>query len=158
MSAKMRCPNCGHELQDFRNPVPTVDVIIETGNGIGIVLIRRRNPPPGWALPGGFVDYGETLEEAARREAFEETGLRVNLLRQLHSYSQPDRDPRLHTISTVFLATAEGLPTAGDDAAEAQIFNKENLPPLAFDHQEIINDYYRAKKPGCQGPDPFSGR
>jgi len=154
----MRCPNCGHELQDFRNPVPTVDVIIETGNGIGIVLIRRRNPPPGWALPGGFVDYGETLEEAARREAFEETGLRVNLLRQLHSYSQPDRDPRLHTISTVFLATAEGLPTAGDDAAEAQIFNKENLPPLAFDHQEIINDYYRAKKPGCQGPDPFSGR
>jgi len=109
-------------------------------------------------LPGGFVDYGETLEEAARREAFEETGLRVNLLRQLHSYSQPDRDPRLHTISTVFLATAEGLPTAGDDAAEAQIFNKENLPPLAFDHQEIINDYYRAKKPGCQGPDPFSGR
>jgi 8-oxo-dGTP diphosphatase len=155
MSAKMRCPNCGHELQDFRNPVPTVDVIIETGNGI--VLIRRRNPPPGWALPGGFVDYGETLEEAARREAFEETGLRVNLLRQLHSYSQPDRDPRLHTISTVFLATAEGLPTAGDDAAEAQIFNKENLPPLAFDHREIINDYYRAKKTGCQGPDPFSG-
>ncbi len=150
----MNCPKCGHKLQDFRNPLPTVDVIIETMNGI--VLIRRRNPPPGWALPGGFVDYGETLEEAARREAFEETGLRVHLLRQLHSYSRPDRDPRFHTISTVFLATAEGLPTGGDDATEARIFTEENLPPLAFDHREIINDYYRTKRSGDQGPDPIS--
>ena len=142
----MKCPKCGYQLQDFRNPVPTVDVIIEINNGI--VLIRRRNPPPGWALPGGFVDYGETLEDAARREAFEETGLRVQLIRQLHSYSRPDRDPRLHTISTVFLATAEGMPIGGDDASEALIFTEENLPPLAFDHQEIINDYYRTKKSG----------
>lgn len=140
----MRCPKCGHELQDLRNPLPTVDVIIECGNGI--VLIRRRNPPPGWALPGGFVDYGETLENAARREAFEETGLQVRLVRQLHSYSHPDRDPRFHTISTVFLATAEGLPVSGDDAAEARIFTRDSLPLLAFDHQEIIDDYYRAKK------------
>jgi ADP-ribose pyrophosphatase YjhB (NUDIX family) len=107
-------------------------------------------------LPGGFVDYGETLEEAARREAYEETGLRVQLLRQLHSYSRPDRDPRLHTISTVFLATAEGQPTGGDDAAEARIFTRENLPLLAFDHREIINDYYRAKQTDCQGPHPYS--
>ena len=150
---KINCPKCGHELRVFRNPVPTVDVIIETGNGI--VLVRRLNPPPGWALPGGFVDYGETLEEAARREAFEETGLQVKLSRQLHTYSRPDRDPRLHTISTVFLATAQGSPVAGDDAGEARIFNKDNLPPLAFDHQEIINDYYRAKKTGCQTTYPL---
>jgi ADP-ribose pyrophosphatase YjhB (NUDIX family) len=141
---RRRCPNCGYELQNFRNPVPTVDVIIECGQGI--VLIRRRNPPLGWALPGGFVDYGETLEDAARREALEETGLLVRLSKQLHTYSRPNRDPRLHTISTVFLATAEGLPRGGDDAAEAQIFMKENLPPLVFDHLEIINDYFRAKK------------
>lgn len=147
-----RCPKCGHKLQIFRNPLPTVDVIIETGPGI--VLVKRRNPPPGWALPGGFVDYGETLEDAARREAFEETGLRVELLRQLHSYSRPDRDPRFHTISTVFLATAEGSPTGGDDATEARIFTRDNLPPLAFDHQEIINDYYHSQETGRQGPHP----
>ncbi len=148
----MHCPKCGQELQKFRNPVPTVDVIIEISGGI--VLIKRKNPPPGWALPGGFVDYGESLEEAARREALEETGLHVRLVRQLHTYSRPDRDPRLHTISTVFLATAEGLPKGGDDAAEARVFPPGELPPLAFDHQEIIDDYYRdrAEGPGDHGP------
>lgn len=135
------CPHCGKEQESFRNPVPTVDVIIETEGGI--VLIRRRNPPPGWALPGGFVEYGESLESAAFREALEETGLQVKLVEQFHTYSNPSRDPRMHTISTVFIATAQGILEAGDDAAEAAVFTRENLPALAFDHQEIIDDYYR---------------
>lgn len=138
---RAQCPNCGKELERFRNPVPTVDVIIETGGGI--VLIRRNNPPPGWALPGGFVEYGESLESAALRESFEETGLRVRLVEQFHTYSNPNRDPRRHTISTVFIATAHGVPRGGDDAAEAAVFTGDNLPTLAFDHQEIIDDYYR---------------
>jgi 8-oxo-dGTP diphosphatase len=139
----MNCPKCGKPLKKFRNPVPTVDVIID--NGEGIILIKRKNPPHGWALPGGFVDYGETLEDAARREALEETGLKVVLKGQLHSYSDPARDARLHTISTVFLASAEGRPTGGDDALEAAVFSKDKLPPLVFDHQDILNDYYRTK-------------
>lgn len=133
------CPSCGLPVPRYRNPVPTVDIIIETAGGI--VLIERANPPPGWALPGGFVDYGESLEEAAVREAREETGLQVTLLRQLHTYSAPDRDPRQHTISTVFIATASGAPTAGDDARQARVFRPDQLPPLAFDHQHIIQDY-----------------
>jgi ADP-ribose pyrophosphatase YjhB (NUDIX family) len=123
--------------------VPTVDAIIEVGDKI--VLVERRNPPHGWALPGGFVDYGETLEDAVRREAFEETGLRITLKGQFHTYSKPDRDPRLHTITTVFLATAEGCPTGGDDALQAAVFDPEDLPSLAFDHRDILNDYYRSK-------------
>lgn len=138
---RTHCPHCGKKSEKFRNPVPTVDVIIETGGGI--VLIKRKNPPPGWALPGGFVEYGESLESAALRESFEETGLRVKLVEQFHTYSSPNRDPRRHTISTVFIATAGGIPRGGDDAAEAAVFTGENLPTLAFDHQEIIDDYYR---------------
>jgi len=138
---KPHCPQqCRAERPSFRNPIPTVDVIIEMQGGI--VLIKRLNPPPGWALPGGFVEYGESLESAARREALEETGLRVKLLEQLHTYSNPGRDPRMHTISTVFLATAQGTPRGGDDATEAAVFTRDNLPPLAFDHQKIIDDYY----------------
>jgi ADP-ribose pyrophosphatase YjhB (NUDIX family) len=128
-------------LEQFRNPIPTVDVIIETEGGI--VLVRRKNPPHGWALPGGFVEYGESLESAALRESFEETGLRVKLVEQIHTYSKPNRDPRMHTISTVFLAIAQGHPHGGDDAAEAAVFSRDNLPPLVFDHQEMIDDYYR---------------
>ena len=139
----MQCSKCGGELEKFRNPVPTVDVIIEIGGKI--VLVKRRNPPYGWALPGGFVDYGETIEDAARREAFEETGLQVTLKGQFHTYSKPDRDPRLHTITTVFLAVAEGCPTGGDDALEAVVFDVGNLPALVFDHKEILGDYYNAK-------------
>ncbi len=135
----MHCPHCGNELP-YRNPVPTVDVIIEI-NG-GIVLVERKNPPHGWALPGGFVDYGESLEAAAVREAREETGLEVRLLRQLHTYSDPRRDPRQHTISTVFVAKATGEPVAGDDAAKAKIFQKGELPPLAFDHARIVHDHF----------------
>ncbi len=136
----MRCPHCGAEIPVYRNPVPTVDIIIETGGGI--VLIKRKNPPHGWALPGGFVDYGESFEKAAVREAREETGLDVRLVRQFHTYSDPDRDPRQHTASTVFIATAQGSPRGADDAAEAAIFTRDNLPPLVFDHARILADYF----------------
>jgi ADP-ribose pyrophosphatase YjhB (NUDIX family) len=94
-----------------RNPLLTVDAIIEIDKGI--ILIKRKNPPAGWAIPGGFVDYGETLEEAAIREMKEETSLDINLVRQFHTYSDPDRDPRHHTVSTIFIATARGIPKAG---------------------------------------------
>ena len=124
-----------------RNPYPTVDVIIE--NGGGIVLIERKNPPHGWAIPGGFVDWGESLEEAAVREAREETSLHVRLIRQFHTYSDPRRDPRHHTITTVYIASAEGNPRAADDAKAIGIFTRDNLPPsLAFDHADILNDYF----------------
>ncbi len=125
-------------------PVITVDAIIETGGGI--VLIKRKNPPPGWALPGGFVDYGETLEEATCREMKEETGLDIKLVRQFHTYSDPKRDPRHHTISTVFIARASGILQAGDDAAEAKIFMRETLPEdIVFDHRQILEDYFNEK-------------
>ncbi len=128
-----------------RNPTPTVDLIIEL-KGRGIVLIRRRNPPFGWALPGGFVDYGESLEMAAVREAMEETSLDVKLVRQFHTYSDPGRDARQHTISTVFIAQAGGDPVAADDASEAGIFTSESLPgDLAFDHEEILRDYFEER-------------
>ena len=106
-------------MKEYKNPVPTVDIIIEIqreDGKEGIVLIKRKNPPHGWAIPGGFVDYGESLEEAAVREAKEETSLDVQLKKQLHTYSDPDRDPRQHTISTVFVASARGRPKAEDDA------------------------------------------
>lgn len=127
-----------------KNPVPTVDIIIRYMNGI--ILIKRKNPPSGWAIPGGFVDYNETLETAAVREAKEETGLEVRLIRQFHSYSDPKRDPRQHTISTVFIAEASGKAEAGDDAAEIGVFKKDNLPDnIAFDHNEILNDYFTGR-------------
>ena len=106
------------------------------------MLIERKNPPAGWAIPGGFVDYGESLEDAARREAKEETGLDVTLVRQFHTYSDPARDPRRHTMSTVFIATAKGKPEGADDALRAELFSLDKLPsPLAFDHARILDDY-----------------
>ncbi len=127
-----------------RNPVLTVDAIIEIDGGI--ILIKRKNPPPGWAIPGGFVDYGETLEDAVIREAKEETGLDINLSRQFHTYSTPKRDPRHHTVSTIFIATSSGKPAAGDDAAEAKTFTRENLPEeIAFDHRQILEDYFEGR-------------
>lgn len=135
------CPQCGYKFTRYRNPVPTVDIIVEL-QGQGLVLIERQKPPSGWALPGGFVDYGESLEEAAVREAKEETGLEVKLLGQFHSYSAPDRDPRQHTITTVFVACATGIPQAGSDARSLAVFPPEALPePLAFDHARILQDY-----------------
>jgi len=130
-----------------RNPFPTVDIIIEVEGGI--VLIKRRNPPPGWAIPGGFVDYGESVEAAAIREAKEETGLDVRLTRLLGVYSDPGRDPRSHTISTVFVARASGRPVADDDAADAGVFMDSTLPEeIAFDHRAILEDYFKNKVPG----------
>lgn len=128
----------------FKNPIPTIDIIIEVKEGI--VLIKRKNPPFGWALPGGFVDYGESLEKAAIREAREETSLDVNLIRQFHTYSDPDRDERFHTISTVYIARAQGEPKAADDANEIGVFNKDNLPfPIVFDHAKILDDYFKKR-------------
>lgn len=127
-----------------RNPFPTVDIIIEMPDGI--VLIKRKNPPHGWAIPGGFVDYGESLEQAAVREAKEETSLDVELTRQFHTYSDPKRDPRFHTVSTVFIAKADGTPKAADDAAEIAVFRKGGLPsPLCFDHAHILDDYFNSR-------------
>lgn len=139
------CPHCGKETTRYRNPVPTVDIIIRAGEEI--ILIERRNPPLGWALPGGFVDYGESLEEAAIREAREETGLEIENLRQFRAYSDPSRDPRQHNISMVFIANARGTAVAGDDAKNVRLFPLHGLPdPLCFDHARILQDYIAGKK------------
>lgn len=140
MKQLLSCPDCGGKIETWHNPVPTVDIIIRIG--AGVVLIKRQNPPFGWALPGGFVDYGESLETAALREAREETGLDVHDLRQFRAYSDPGRDPRQHTISMVFSACAKTAPIAGDDAAEARVFPLDKLPEsLCFDHGKILADY-----------------
>ena len=139
------CPACGQVVKKYRNPFPTVDIIIETA--AGIVLIERKNPPYGWALPGGFVDYGESLETAAAREAKEETSLTVDNLRLLGCYSDPGRDERMHTISAVYIAQGHGTPQAADDAARLEIFQPGNLPQtLCFDHAAILADYVAAKE------------
>jgi ADP-ribose pyrophosphatase YjhB (NUDIX family) len=139
----IQCPSCNHEIELFQNPLPTVDIIIEIESR-EIVLIKRKNPPHGWAIPGGFVDYGESLEEAAVREAKEETNLDVELIKQFHTYSNPNRDPRHHSISTVYIARAKGSPKAKDDALEIGIFTESNLPDqLAFDHRSILQDYFK---------------
>ena len=141
----LQCPKCKKEIEVYKNPIPTVDIIIEIESK-GIVLIKRKNPPFGWALPGGFVDYGESLEEGALREAKEETDLDVELIEQFHTYSNPNRDPRHHSISTVYIAKAKGIPQAKDDALEIGIFNGLNLPDeIAFDHRLILRDYFKSK-------------
>lgn len=128
----------------YKAPHVTVDVVIETAGGI--VLIERVNPPYGWALPGGFVDYGESLEAAAVREAMEETSLNISLTEQFYTYSDPGRDPRHHTITTVFIARGDGTAEAADDAKTARVFSEQNLPKsFAFDHEKIINHYFRYK-------------
>lgn len=132
-----------------RTPRLTVDVIIEVGDGI--VLIRRRHPPHGWALPGGFVDVGERLEDAARREMREETSLDVELVELLGVYSDPARDPRGHTASAVYVGRASGTPRAADDAAAVGIFRETDLPaPLVFDHADILGDYFRYRRNGAR--------
>ena len=124
-------------------PYVTVDAIIEVSGGI--VLIKRSNPPFGWALPGGFVDYGESLEVAVKREVKEETNLELTEVKQFHTYSDPKRDPRFHTIGTVFIAKGEGVPKAGDDAQGLKIVKPEaiNKLQLAFDHKQILLDYLK---------------
>lgn len=126
-------------MAEYRQPALTVDVIVEHEGSI--LLIERLHEPLGYALPGGFVDYGETLETAAIREAKEETDLDVTLVRQFHAYSDPARDPRKHCVSVVFLAKAEGTPKGGDDAGLAAFFPLDDLPELVFDHGTIVDDY-----------------
>lgn len=143
----LNCPVCGAVVKAYANPIPTVDIIIEVEGGI--VLIERKNSPYGWALPGGFVDYGEMLEAAAQREALEETSLRISGLRLLGCYSDPARDNRQHNISIVFVASSHGIPVAGDDAKGVAVFSIDALPKkLCFDHDKIINDYLQRKKDG----------
>jgi 8-oxo-dGTP diphosphatase len=130
-----------------RNPYPTVDVVVEVDGGI--VLIERNNEPRGWALPGGFVDYGEAVEDGARREVMEETGLTVELTALLGVYSEPSRDPRQHNLSVTYVGRAEGRPQGADDAARAEVFAPDALPePLCFDHARILADYRRFKETG----------
>ena len=126
-------------------PRLTVDIIINIKGKI--ILIKRKNPPYGWALPGGFVDYGETVETAAIREAKEETGLDLKNLKQFHVYSEPNRDPRGHNISVVFTAEGIGVPKAADDAKELELFDQNNLPKeIAFDHKKILIDYFKSNR------------
>jgi 8-oxo-dGTP diphosphatase len=142
MGAVKACPSCGQPVTVHVNPVPTVDVVVFLP-GQGVVLVERRNPPLGYALPGGFVDYGETVERAAVREAKEETGLDVVLTGLLGVYSHPSRDARLHTVSVVFTAQTldPSILNAGDDAAGVGVFPLDALPELAFDHARILADY-----------------
>lgn len=133
-------------------PRLTVDVVIELINERvrPLVLIERKYPPPGWALPGGFVEIGETLEQAAVREAREETGLEVQLVALLGVYSDPRRDPRHHTVSAVYVGHAQGIPRGADDAAQARAFAIDALPsPLAFDHGRIVQDYLTYRRTGA---------
>jgi 8-oxo-dGTP diphosphatase len=124
------------------------DVIVELDGG-GIVLIERKNPPHGWAIPGGFLDAGESAEDAARRELAEETGLEVELTDQLYTYSDPHRDPRGHTVTIVFVGRARGVPCAGDDAARAAAFDETSLPTnLAFDHDRVLAEYFAFRRTG----------
>ena len=137
----------------FRNPIPTVDIIIELVDQPHrpIILIERKNPPHGWAIPGGFVDYGESVETAARREAQEEVRLTVELIEQFHVYSDPKRDPRQHTLSIVFIAQANGKPKSADDAKEVGVFHLWEIPEkLCFDHDRILKDYRRYRDYGIR--------
>lgn len=138
-----------HKLQN--GPFTTIDAIIEINDGI--VLIQRSNPPFGWALPGGFLDYGESLEEAVIREAKEETGLDLKNLEQFHTYSKPGRDPRFHTISTVYIAQGKGRPKSGSDASSIKIVTLSEIENInfSFDHKKILEDYLKYKK----GQNPF---
>lgn len=135
--------------EKYRNPYPTVDIIIEVPDDQGVVLIERKNPPHGWAIPGGFIDYGESAPNAAIREAKEETSLDVVLTELFHVYSDPKRDPRSHTMSTVYIARIDsGTMEAADDAISIGVFNEHNLPGLVFDHKLVLDDYFYYKKHG----------
>lgn len=138
----------------YKNPKPTVDVLIELDGRPGeLVFIERKNEPRGLALPGGFVDEGEWLADAAVREAKEETGLDVELVEMFHVYSDPSRDTRQHTVSTVFIGRARGTPVGGDDASRALVARPDALPgPLVFDHATIVADYIAYKARGVRPP------
>jgi 8-oxo-dGTP diphosphatase len=136
-------------------PLIAADAIIELSDRPGqpIVLIERKHPPFGWAIPGGFVDVGESVESAAIREAKEETSLAVELVTLLGLYSHPLRDPRGHTVTAVYVARARGEPCAADDAKHLDVFQLDQLPaPLAFDHAQVLADYVRYRAQGCVAP------
>ncbi len=152
MKKQLICPHCGQPYSVYANPSPTTDVLIYNADR-GLVIISRKNVPHGYALPGGFIDEGESAEHAAIREMKEETGLDVKLLGLLGVYSHPDRDPRMHTMSVVFVGEAldpEAL-HAGDDAGKAAFYPLDALPsPIVFDHAKIIADfkaYLEGKRP-----------
>ena len=140
--------------KDYKNPIPTCDILIELADRPGtLVFVERKNEPHGFALPGGFVDEGEWVADAAVREAKEETGLDVTLVELFHVYSDPSRDPRKHTVSTVFIATAAGTPVGGDDAARCIVCAPSELPgPLVFDHATIVQDYLEYRRSGSRPP------
>ncbi len=139
----VECPRCGYPVKVYKNPIPTVDIIIEIEGRI--VLIRRKNEPFGWAIPGGFINFGESAEDAAIREAKEETGLDIEIVKLVGVYSDPKRDPRTHTITTVFHAKAKNKPIAGDDALEADLFTEDTIPEsIVFDHDKILKDFFKS--------------
>lgn len=156
-SKMILCPKCGTAIKEYRSPLPTVDIIIKCrtqNKDEGLVLIMRNREPQMWALPGGFCEYGESLEETAVREAKEETGLNIEFIEQFYTYSDPGRDPRHHSITTVFMARSMGEPVAGDDAGEVQVFSELDIPEiLAFDHKKILDDYFLYEKTGSR-PEP----
>ena len=141
-------------MSEWKNPTPTVDILIELADHPGtLVFIERKHEPVGFALPGGFVDEGEYLADAAVREAKEETTLDVELGELVHVYSDPKRDPRKHTVSTVFIGRARGTPQGADDAARTLVCTPEALPgPLVFDHAVIVADYFTYKRTGKRPP------
>jgi 8-oxo-dGTP diphosphatase len=141
-------------MTEYRNPKPTVDVLIEIDGRPGtLVFIERKHEPHGWALPGGFVDEGEWIADAAVREAKEETGLDVELVELFHVYSIPRGDPRVHTVSTVFIVRAMGEPVGADDATDARVSKPDGLPgPLVFDHAVIVADYVAYRATGARPP------
>jgi ADP-ribose pyrophosphatase YjhB (NUDIX family) len=157
VSPRLLCPHCGGLLDRWDQPRVTVDAVVVREPG-RVLLVERAAPPPGWALPGGFVDAGETLEEAVVRELREETGLRAREVVQFHTYSDPARDPRHPTVSTIFLVDADGEPRAGDDAHEARFFPWDALPgPMAFDHERLVDDVRRFRSTG-ERPEGFVSR
>ncbi len=151
MVVKRSCPNCGYITEEYMNPKPTVDILVDYGGKA--LLIRRKNPPYGWAIPGGYIDYGESAEDAAIREIREEAGIEVTGLAQFHTYSNPGRDPRHHTITLVFTAESADTPRAGDDAEAYGLFGEHELPsPLVFDHAKVLADYFQSRRSHRNAP------